>query len=189
MRAQIRAKDARGRPGGIGGTSSATAERISDDLRLGSSPHLTRRRRAAALLLGASASMGVATLYQLGLVRYLPDPPLDAFDPGRAGARGATPHHGSTPEAALGLASYAVSLALIGMGTGDRAREQPWIPLLAAAKLGADAAGAVVLAAEQLAKDRELGPWHVVAAAATAAAVPLALPEAREALAQVRAER
>ena len=189
MSTQIRAKDARGRSGGIGRTSSARAERVSDDLRLGSSPHLTRRRRAAALMLGASASMGVVTLYQLGIVRHLPDPPLRVFDSDRVDASGEAFRQGTTPDAALGLASYAVSLALIGMGTGDRSREQPWIPLLAAALLGADAAGALYLTAEQGSRHRALCAWCVAAAGATVAAVPAALPEAREALAQLRAKR
>ncbi len=147
------------------------------------SPDLTRRRGAAALVLGAFASTGVVTLYEHGLVRYLPDPPLEAFDPDRARPAGAA------GDAALGLAGHAVSLALIAMGTGERAREQPWIPLLAAATLGADAAGALALAAGQRTEDRPLGPWRAVAAAATVAAVPLALPEAREALDRLRAPR
>ncbi len=184
-----RAKDARPRSGGIGRTSSEKAERVADDLRRGSSPHLTRRRRAGALMLGASAAMGVVTLYQLGIVRHLPDPPLPFLDSDRVDASGEAFRSGSTPDAALGLASYAVSLALIGMGTADRAREQPWIPLAAAAKVGVDAASALVLTAEQVTKHRALCTYCVGAAAATVAAVPVVLPEAREALAQLRAKR
>jgi predicted lipoprotein len=74
-----------------------------------------------------------------------------------------------------------VTLALIGMGGADRARQQPLIPLLAAAKVAADGAGAAWLTAEQLTKHRALCFYCLAASAATWAAIPEALPEAREA--------
>ena len=186
MPAPPTARQARGRSGGIGRTSSAKAERVSDDLRLGRSPHLSRRRRAAGLLLGASASLGVVTLYQLGIVRHLPDPPLPWFDSDRVDASGEAFHEGSTPDAALAVANYGLTMAMIAMGTADRAREQPWIPLLAAAKVAADAVGALGLTVEQISKHRALCAWCLAAAAATLTAVPAVVPEAREALAQLR---
>ena len=183
------ASQARGRSGGIGRTTSAKAERVSDDLRLGVSAQLSRRRRAAALLLGASASLGPVALYQLGIVRHLPDPPLPVFDSDLVDASGEAFHEGSTPDAAFALANYGLTIALVGMGTADRAREQPWIPLLAAAKVAADAVGALGLTVEQVSKHRALCAWCLAAAVATVAAVPAVLPEAREALGQLRAGR
>lgn len=81
------AREVRG-SGGIGRSSSEAAERVSDDLRRGASVHLTRRRRQTALLLGATAAMGVISLYQTGILRRLPDPPLPGVDSDSVDASG-----------------------------------------------------------------------------------------------------
>ena len=179
------ARDARGRPGGIGRTGSRDAERVSDDLRLGTGGHLPARRRQAALLTLASACLGVVSLYQFGLLRHLPEPPLPFLDADVVDASGEAYWLGLTPDGTLGVASAAASLALVGMGSADRARDRPVIPLLAAAKLALDAAGGLYLTAEQISKHGKLCSWCLAAAAAQAAAFPAALPEAREALRRV----
>ncbi|MCA1572496.1 MAG: hypothetical protein LC798_19790, partial [Chloroflexi bacterium] len=61
------ARAARG-SGGIGRSSSEAAERVSDELRHGAGEQLTRRRRQTALVLGATATMGVLSLYQTGIL-------------------------------------------------------------------------------------------------------------------------
>jgi len=172
--------------GGIGRRSSKAAERVSDDLRRGASDQLTRRRRQTALLLGATAAMGVISLYQTGILRRLPDPPLPGVDSERVDASGEAYQLLRTPDATLSIANYGVTLALIGMGGADRAREMPLIPLLAAGKLAADAAGAVWLTLEQITQHRALCAYCLAAAAASVAALPQALPEARAAWQQLR---
>ncbi|HEY7791724.1 MAG TPA: hypothetical protein VIC33_14505 [Vicinamibacterales bacterium] len=46
---------------------------------------MARRRGIVALALAAAGSMGVIALYQSGVIRHLPEPPLRAFD--ETGAR------------------------------------------------------------------------------------------------------
>jgi hypothetical protein len=77
---RARRRPCRGNSGGVGRSSSDEAECVSDDLRRRTSPHLRHRRHQTALMLGATAAMGVVALYQTGLVRHLPDPPLPGFD-------------------------------------------------------------------------------------------------------------
>ena len=127
----------------------------------------------------------MVSLYQTGIVRHLPDPPLPGFDSDRVDASGEAYETLKTPDATLGIASYGATLALIGMGTADRARSQPWIPLAAAAKLAYDSAGAAWLTAEQISKHRAvlLVP---LASASTWGALIHALPEARSAWKSVR---
>jgi uncharacterized membrane protein len=93
---------------------------------------------------------------------------------------------GSTPDAALGLLQAAATMALAGMGPQDRWRTSPWIPLALAAKAAGDAAGAALLTAEQVTRHRRICSYCTVAAAATAATLPLALPEARAAWRELR---
>lgn len=139
------------------------------------------RRRQSALMLSASGAMGLIALYQTGIVRHLPDPPLPGLDSDKVDASGEAYETLKTPDAALALASYGVTLALIGMGGADRAKVSPAIPLVAAAKLAADAAGAVWLTIEQLTKHRALCFYCLIASTASWVALPLALPEARAA--------
>lgn len=185
--ARPRAADVRGRPDGIGRPTSKAAERVSDDLRRGTAPVLRARRRQMAWMLGASAAMGVVTAYQSGLLRRLPDPPLPGIDSSKVDAAGEAYFYLHTPDAALALASYGASMALIGMGAADRAQCRPLIPLLTAAKLASDALGAAYLTVEQLSKHRALCAWCLAATVASAAAVPAALPEARAAWKALRA--
>lgn len=180
------AREARARPGRIGRSSSRAAESVSDDLRLGTGGHLPARRRQAALLVLASASLGVVSLYQFGLIKHLPEPPLPFLDADAVDASGEAYASALTPDATLGILSAAASLALVGMGGADRAHDRPVIPLLAAGKLALDALGGLYLTAEQASRHRKFCSWCLLAAAAQAAALPAALPEAREALRHLR---
>lgn len=183
------ASAASGRPGGIGRASSDAAEAVSDDLRRGAGELLDRRRRLAGLSLGSIAAfLGVAA-YQTGVVRHLPEPPIGLLDADAVDASGEAYQQLKTPDAALGIASSAVTLVLIGMGDARRARERPWVPLAMAAKIGFDALGGLYLTAEQVSKHRKLCGWCLAATAAYLAMVPHAVPEARVALHEVRAAR
>ncbi len=66
-------------------------------------------------------------------------------------------------------------------GSRDRWRTAPVLPLLAAAKAGADAAGGLVLTAEHLSQHRAICGWCVAASAASVGAFALTLPEAASA--------
>lgn len=59
-------------------------------------------------------------------------------------------------------------------------------PLAQAAKLALDVTGAALLTVEQGSKHRAFCFWCVAAAAATAGALPVSLPEARRAWRRVR---
>ncbi len=180
---------ARGSKGGIGRPSSPAAERVSDDLRRHTGPFLDHRRRVAGLSLVASAAMGAVAAYQNGLVRHLPEPPLRILDADRVDASGEAYQLFKAPDAALGLASYAVTLVLAGAGTARRVDERPWLPLALAAKVAADAVGGLYLTAEQVSKHRRFCSWCLVASAASLAMVPQVLPEAGAALRRLRSGR
>ena len=167
---------------GIGRSTSAKAEAVSDALRREDDPFLRRRRRSAALSLTSMASLGVVAAYQNGLVRHLPEPAIPWLDADRVDASGEAYQYFKTPDSALGIASAAATLILIGMGGSDRHRHQGWIPLALAAKGAVDAIAGVYLTVEQATKHRKFCSWCLVAAAANIAAAPQMWPEARAAL-------
>jgi tellurite resistance protein TehA-like permease len=77
-------------------------------------------------------------------------------------------------------------MGLAAMGAKDRAATQPWIPLALLAKTTADAAQAAKLTIDQWTKHKAFCFWCLLAAAATFAALPLAVPEAVEAVNHLR---
>src|SRR5919204_5081081 len=118
------------------------AAELSRELRTESTPDLARRRGIVALSLAASASMGVIALYQMGLLKHLPEPPFPIFNADRVDASAEAYERFSMPDAVLGLGSYAATAGLAAMGGSDRQREMPLIPVALAAKVAFDVANA-----------------------------------------------
>ncbi len=167
---------------GIGRSTSPEAETVSDALRRGDDPFLRLRRRSAALSLASIASLGLVAAYQNGLIRHLPEPPFPGLDADRVDASGEAYQYFKTPDAALGIASSAATLILVGMGGPDRRTKARWIPVALAAKGALDAVGGVYLTVEQATKHRKFCSWCLLAALANVAAAPQMWPEARAAL-------
>lgn len=157
-------------------------ETLSRQLRLREGEHLRGRRKVLQFALGAAGCMGVISLYQMGVIGHLPEPPLPRLDADKVDASADAYSYLSTPDAVLGFASYAGTMVLASMGAPDRARSRPWIPLALGAKVIADALQAGKLTVEQWTRHRAFCSWCLVAAGFTFAAVPQALPEARAAL-------
>lgn len=157
---------------------------LSRALRQGSGNFLEQRRQAVALSLLASAAMSAVTLYQMGVIRRLPEPPLPFLNAEKVDASPEAYNRlqTQTPDAAFGLMSYGATVVLAAMAGPDRARAAPLIPIALAAKAILDAVNAGYLTWEQIAKHRALCSYCLVAAAASVAIVPVVLPEARLAL-------
>ncbi len=161
-------------------------ERLSHQLREEVNQYLQRRRAIVGLSLVSVASMGIITLYQVGLIEHLPEPPLPYLDADKVDAAAEAYEILAVPDATLGLLSYAVTIVLASMGGKDRARQQSYLPLALLAKVLVDAGQASKLTVDQWTKHRAFCSWCLLAAGATVATVPLAVPEARAAYAQYR---
>ncbi len=155
-------------------------------MRRGSGTFLDNRRRIAGLTTGAAAALGAVGLYQFGVVRHLPEPPLSFLGADVVDASGEAYELLRTPDSSIGILSAGATLALAGMGDGERWRTRPVLPLLFAAKVAADAVGGLYLFAEQASKHRRFCSYCTVAALLNVAAVPLVLPEARAAWRSLR---
>lgn len=155
-------------------------------MREGEGGFLAQRRGIVALGLAAAGSMGLIALYQIGIIKHLPEPPLPRFDADKVDASEEAYGHFQMGDAFIGLGSYAATMGLAAMGAKNRAETQPWIPLALLAKTGFDATQAARLTVDQWTKHKAFCFWCLLAAAATFAALPLAVPEALAAFERVR---
>ena len=155
-------------------------------MREGEGGYLAQRRGIVVLGLAGAGSMGLIALYQIGILKHLPEPPIPGFDADKVDASEEAYSHLQMGDAFIGLGSYAATMGLAAMGAKNRAETQPWIPLALLAKTGADAAQAARLTVDQWTKHKAFCFWCLLAAAATFAALPLAVPEALAALGQLR---
>lgn len=124
----------------------------------------------------------------MGIIRRLPDPPLQVFDSTRVDASDYAYKRAQTPDALLMVASYATTAILAGAGGKDRAETNPALPIALAAKTIADAAIAVKLGREEWKENRALCAYCQGATLVSLASVVLALPEALRALGTYRAQ-
>ncbi|HEX4086977.1 MAG TPA: vitamin K epoxide reductase family protein [Chthoniobacteraceae bacterium] len=159
---------------------------LSDELRNGCGGYLSNRRIAASLAAASMAALGIVALYQLGVFKRLPEPGLPFLD--AAKVHGSPDAYGilETPDAVLGLGSYAATLGLIAMGGARRAEEQPWLPLALAAKAGADLLQAASLTRKSWVRFHRFSLYSLVAAFATLLTLPAVIPEARAASLRMR---
>ena len=163
--------------------------RLRRDLHDDGSPELNLRRGVVTSSLLGMASMAIVSLYQTGILRRLPDPPLESFDSDKVNASDTAYGYGA-PDGTITLAAHAVNLALAAAGTADRAREQPWLPILASGLAGAQAAVAAKYLFYQMPKvERAWCGYCITDALTHLATFALTVPEAAKAVAHLRRSR
>ncbi len=161
-------------------------EELGRDLRHGYGPFLKRRRGIVGLSFFSCAILGAVALYQIGILKKLPEPRSKFFDTAKVNGSGQAYSILATPDAFLGLASYAVTAALAAMGAENRSRTHPWMALGMGAKLLGDALMAGKLTLDESKKFKAFSVWSVLTALTTWTALPLAFPETKAALQQLR---
>ncbi len=155
--------------------------KLGKELRQNRSMPMKLRRAALGLDLAATGVLGIISLYQTGLVRHLPDPPLRRF---RADAVSATGegYLFQIPDALLGMTSYLVTASLVFAGPPERARTHWYWPAAAMAKSLFDAAYSVRLALIQHRDLRLYCAYCLTTTALSLAVVPLTAPEGARAI-------
>lgn len=151
---------------------------LSLELRKGESPDLTRRRWVVGLSMLGVAAGQIVGLYQTGVLRRLPDPPLPRVDSNKVNASDYAYKRLQTPDAFGMIITYGITAALAGAGGKDRARTTPLLPLALAAKVAGDVATNLKLAREEWAENKALCAYCQTATLLSIASLGLALPEA-----------
>ena len=114
-------------------------QRLRRELQESNASDLNIRRGIIGLSLVGIAAMTAVTLFQTGVVKHLPDPPIDDFDSDKVNSSD-TAYALGIPDGALSLASLAANIPLAAFGGVNRAEETPLIPIAAAAKATVEAA-------------------------------------------------
>ena len=160
-------------------------QQLRKDLQYGETDDLRRRRATIGVSLVGMASMAVVSLLQTGVLKHLPDPPLPRFNSDKVNSSDVAYRLG-VPDGTLGVVGFAANLPLAAFGGAGRAREQPWVPLVAAAKAAVDAGIAGWYFYQMPAKENAWCGYCIVAALSNFAVFGLTLPEARKAFAVLR---
>ena len=154
---------------------------LSRELREGQAPELRARRKIIALSLVGTLMAQIVSLYQVGLVKHLPDPPLDIFDSDKVDASDYAYKRFLTADGFLMLMSYATTAWLAGTGGEKRGEERPYLSLLMGAKILLDLVSAAELAREEWNDNKKLCPYCQTATLASVASLVLAWPEVKRA--------
>ncbi|GAB3643052.1 vitamin K epoxide reductase family protein [Spirosoma arcticum] len=162
---------------------------LSRELREGQSPELTNRRWIIGLsLLGAAAGQ-IVTLYQTGIIKRLPDPPIPYIDSNKVNASDYAYKRLDTPDAVLMIVTYGLTAWLAAAGGKDRAKKQPWLPIALGAKILADVGTNLQLAREEWAENKALCAYCQAASALSIASAALAVPEVIKAVRAITKQR
>lgn len=164
------------------------SQQLRRDLQGGTGDDLRRRRAIIGLSLLGIGSMAAATLFQMGIVKHLPDPPLENFDADAVTSSDVAYALGGA-DAALSVASLALNIPLASAGGEDRARTKPLIPLVFAGKAITEAAIAGWFFYRMAFKERNWCAYCIVNAGSIWGVGLLSLPEAKKAFAVLKDSR
>lgn len=156
--------------------------RLSHELREAHTPDLDRRRWIIGLSLLGTVMAQAVTLYQTGIVRRLPDPPLPRIDSNKVNASAYAYKRLQTPDALMMLVSYGLTAGLAAAGGQNRATDRPLLPLAMGLKVVLDTATALELGREEWQENKALCAYCQTATVMSLVSVALALPETRRAL-------
>lgn len=158
------------------------ARSLSWELRHDRGPEMQRRRWLVGLSLVGVACGQIVALLQTGIVKRIPDYPLPRFDATTVDKQPYGYKRLQTPDALLMIVSYGLTAVLAGMGGSNRARNQPWLPLLLFGKVAYDAGLALKLGKEEWDSSKKLCGYCQTATAVSIVSVGLAAVDAWTAL-------
>jgi uncharacterized membrane protein len=162
----------------------ADAIQLRRDLQRGDTMHMKLRRAVISVSVLGASSMAPVTFLQTGIVRHLPDPPVQGFHSDAANSSLIAYRFGA-PDGPMALASFALNVPIAAFGAADRARTKPLIPLLAAGKAAIDAATSAWFF-NQMRRGKKWCPYCVLGAVSSAAVFLLTLPEAHAVWRRIR---
>lgn len=155
---------------------------LSEEMRTSDHPDMVRRRWIVGLSMIGSTMAQIVSMYQTGILKELPDPPLPGFDSDRVDASNYAYSRLQTADGFMMLANYAITGWLAGAGGVNRAQQNPLLPIAMSAKTMIDTIAALELAREEWSENKAFCAYCQVATLCSAVSVALSLPEAMTAV-------
>jgi uncharacterized membrane protein len=152
-------------------------KQLSHELREGTSSDLERRRWIVGLSSVGASMAQIVTLYQMGVLKQLPDLPIPFVDSDRVDASEYAYSRLNTPDGPLMLVNYGITAWLTTTGGENRAKENPLIPIAMGVKLLIDAIAAAELAREEWSENKAFCEYCQVATPCSFASLALTTPE------------
>jgi uncharacterized membrane protein len=163
---------------------------IRAELRGGRSPSLQRRRWIGTLAALGLADFAIISLYQIGVIRHLPDPPGKLFHSDKVNAS-AKAYAMGLPDGTAGAGLYALILMLASAGGTRRTGRHPIFDLLLGGAVAAGVVGAFQYLYDMIRNQERACPYCITGAALNFGMLPFVVPElaesARGLLAKARA--
>ena len=156
------------------------AQELREELQENKSKNLRRRRAIIGLSLIGMGAMTAVSLLQTGIIKHLPDPPIDSFDSDKVNSSD-TAYALGVPDGTLSLASFAANIPVAAFGGENRAAERPLVPICAAFKSSVEAVVAGWYFYQMPTKEKAWCGYCIIGALANIGVAALSLPEAKEA--------
>jgi len=155
-------------------------QQLRRELQTGAGGELNARRAIIGLSLLGIGAMTAVSLFQTGIVKHLPDPPIDGFDSDKVNSSD-TAYALGVPDGTLSLASLAANIPIAAFGGENRAEQQPLVPLAFAAKATVEAAVAGWYFYQMPTKEKAWCGYCIVGALANVGIAALSFVEAKQA--------
>ncbi len=155
-------------------------QQLRRELQKSNKSNLRARRTIIGLSLLGMGAMTAVSLFQTGIIKHLPDPPIDGFDSDKVNSSD-TAYALGVPDGTLSLASLAANIPIAAFGGANRAETQPLVPLAAAAKASVEAAVAGWYFYQMPTKEKKWCGYCIVGALANFGIAALSLVEAKKA--------
>lgn len=155
-------------------------QKLRSELQSAQTEDLKIRRAIIGLSLLGIGAMTAVSLFQTGIVRHLPDPPLESFDSDKVNSSD-TAYQLGVPDGTLSLASLAANIPIAAFGGVNRAEKTPLVPLAAAAKATVEAIVAGWYFYQMPTKEKKWCGYCITGAIANFGIAALALIEAKKA--------
>lgn len=152
---------------------------IRNELRHGQSPSLNRRRKIGLLSAIGLIDFAIISLYQIGVIRHLPDLPARIFDSDTVNASEKA-YKMHLPDGTTGTALYATNLMLCSFGGSNKTGRSPWLSAALGLTVAGGALGALDYLFDMTFKQKKVCLYCVTGAAVNFLMVPLAWKEIKE---------
>lgn len=160
-------------------------QKLRRELQNSDKKDLRARRGIIGLSLIGIGAMTAVSLFQTGIVKHLPDPPIKNFDSDRVNSSD-TAYALGVPDGTLSLASLAANIPFAAFGGENRAEEKPLIPIAFAAKATVEAAVAGWYFYQMPTKEKAWCGYCIVGAMANFGIAALSFVEAKRAWKEIR---